>query len=321
VAQRRALGAGAILKVSFIEQALREKPLAWLMRLWVVVIAFSSAGLAFASVPDTHSAASLHAKYASLGERLLYNPFRRTLVLDSFESPNNLRGDIYALVDYPFSTVSAALHGAESWCDVLILHINTKYCDARADKGNTVLMVSIGKKTAQPIEDAYPIEFHYRVAAATPEYLEIQLDAKKGPLSSRNYRILLQAVPVENGQTFLHLTYSYDYGLLGRLAMRVYLATLGSDKVGFTIIGKLPDGEPKYVGGMRGVVERNSMRYYLAIEAHLGALATPLPLQRQKRLHNWFIATEQYPRQLREVSRTVYFDMKRSEYLRQQTTQ
>jgi hypothetical protein len=76
-----------------------------------------------------------------------------------------------------------ASHGAENWCDVLILHINTKYCDARADKGNTVLMVSIGKKTAQPIEDAYPIKFHYRVAAATPEYLEIQLDAKKGPLS------------------------------------------------------------------------------------------------------------------------------------------
>jgi len=57
-------------------------------------------------------------------------------------------------------------------------------------------------------------------------------------------------------------------------------------------MGKLPDGQPKYVGGMRGVVERNTMRYYLAIEAHLGALATPLPLQRQKRLHNWFIATE-----------------------------
>jgi len=74
--------------------------------------------------------------------------------------------------------------------------------------------------------------------------------------------------------------------------MRAYLATLGSDKVGFTIMGKLPDGQPKYVGGMRGVVERNTMRYYLAIEAHLGALATPLPLQRQKRLHNWFIATE-----------------------------
>jgi hypothetical protein len=63
------------------------------------------------------------------------------------------------------------------------------------------------------------------------------------------------------------------------------------------------------------------MRYYLAIEAYLGALATAPPLQPQKRLQNWFNATEQYPRQLREVSRTAYIDMKRREYLRQQATQ
>jgi hypothetical protein len=204
---------------------------------------------------------------------------------------------------------------------VLILHINTKYCHARNDKANTVLMVSIGKKSAQPIKDAYPIEFSYRLAAATAKYLEIQLDALEGPLSTRNYRILLQAVPVENGRTFLHLTYSYDYGLAGRLAMKTYLATIGRGKVGFTIIGKRSGGQPEYIGGMRGVVERNTMRYYLAIDAYLGALATPPRLQLQKRLQTWFTATEQYPRQLREVSRTAYFDMKRSEYLRQQATQ
>ena len=148
-----------------------------------------------------------------------------------------------------------------------------------------------------------------------------QLDAAEGPLSTRNYHLLLQAVPVGNGQTFLHLTYSYDYGLAGRLAMKTYLATIGRGKVGFTIIGKRFSGQPEYIGGMRGVAERNTMRYYLAIDAYLGALTTPPRLQLQKRLQSWFIATEQYPRQLREVSRTAYFDMKRSEYLRQQTTQ
>ncbi len=85
-------------------------PLAWLTRLLLAWIAFSSTGLAFASVPGTHSAASLHAKYASLGEQLHHSPFRRALSLDSFELSNDLKGDIYALVDYP-STVSAALNG------------------------------------------------------------------------------------------------------------------------------------------------------------------------------------------------------------------
>ena len=303
------------------EYAFRKTQVTWLTRLWLVWIAFFSAGLAFASVPDTQSAASLLAKYASLGERLQYNPFGRTLALDSSESSNALRGDIYALVNYPFLTVSAALQGAESWCDVLILHINTKQCRAISGKANTVLRVSIGKKTAQPIEDAYPIEFFYRVAAATPKYLEIQLNADKGPLSTRNYRIQFQAVPVGNGRTFLHLTYSYDYGLAGRLAMKTYLATIGSGKVGFTIIGKLPSGQPKYIGGMRGVAERNTMRYYLAIDAYLGALTAPPRLQLQKRLLRWFITTEQYPRQLHEVNQTAYIDMKRREYLRQQATQ
>ena len=84
----------------------------WLTRVLLAWMAFSSVGLAFASVPDTHSAASLHAKYASLGERLHHNPFQRALSLDSSESSSDLKGDIYALVDYPFPTVSAALNGA-----------------------------------------------------------------------------------------------------------------------------------------------------------------------------------------------------------------
>ena len=296
--------------------------MASLIRALLVWTALSGWGAALASVPDTQrSAAALQARYASLGERLQHNPFSRPLALDSAESPSALKGDIYALVDYPFSTVSAALHGADSWCDVLILHINTKHCQARSDSASTALLVSIGKKTAQPLDEAYPIAFAYRVAAATAKYLDIQLDAPEGPLSTRNYRIRLQAVPVDGGRTFLHLTYSYDYGMAGRLAMKTYLATLGSGKVGFTQTGRQPNGEPEHIGGMRGVVERNTMRYYLAIDAYLGALAAPPRQQLQKRLHGWFSATEQYPRQLREVERTAYFDMKRSEYLRQQAAQ
>ena len=294
--------------------------MASLIRALLVWAALSGWGAALASVPDTHrSAASLQARYASLGERLQHNPFRRALALDSAESPGALKGDIYTLVDHPFSTVSAALHEADNWCDVLILHINTKHC--QADKAGTALRVSIGKKTPQALDDAHPIAFAYRLAAATTNYLDIQLNAPEGPLSTRNYRIRMQAVPVDGGRTFLHLTYSYDYGMAGRLAMKTYLATIGSGKVGFTQTGRQPNGEPEHIGGMRGVVERNTMRYYLAIDAYLGALAAPPREQLQTRLNGWFIATEQYPRQLREVSRTAYFDMKRSEYLRQQATQ
>jgi hypothetical protein len=99
----------------------------------------------------------------------------------------------------------------------------------------------------------------------------------------------------------------------------VYLATSGSDKVGFTVIGDPNDPNPKFIGGVRGAIERNTMRYYLAIDAYLGALATPAPKRFERSLERWFNATELYPRQLREVDRDAYFAMKRSEYARQKT--
>jgi hypothetical protein len=70
-----------------------------------------------------------------------------------------------------------------------------------------------------------------------------------------------------------------------------------------------------YIGGVRGVVERNTMRYYLAIDSYLDA---PGPGQLDKRLGAWFDATEQYARQLHEVERNDYMDMKRHEFQRLQ---
>ena len=100
--------------------------------------------------------------------------------------------------------------------------------------------------------------------------------------------------------------------------MRVYLGTSGRDKVGFSRVAGEQDGEPRYIGGMRGLVERNTMRYYLAIEAYLGALSAP-PAQRvEKSLRDWFAAAERFPRQLHEMDLGNYLAMKRREYSRQQ---
>jgi hypothetical protein len=298
---------------------LRQYARRWLSRLLCACIA--CAGLAAAAVPDTNPPALLRARYAALGEQLSHNPYQRPLYLDSVESSRELKGDIYALVDYAFADVNAALNGPAHWCDVLILHINTKYCRASTDNARTVLLVSVGKKGEQPVDDAYRFEFAFRVATATPDYLAVQLSAENGPLATSNYRILLEAAPVDGGRTIVHLTYSYAYGLAGRLAMQVYLATGGRGKVGFTITGRQPNGQPDYIAGVRGVVERNTMRYFLAIDAYLGALAAPLPEQLEKRLQSWFTSTEEFARQLHDVDRTAYVEMKRREFLRQQTVQ
>jgi hypothetical protein len=255
----------------------------------------------------------LRAMYTTLQNRLLHNQFQRPVYLDSSETSDAVTGSIYALLTYGFSTVGAALKSSANWCDILLLHLNTKHCTT-SSAGEEVLTIIVGKKYDRPLDEGYRMAFAYRVARPTSNYMQIALEAEKGPLSTRNYHILVEAIPLENGQTFLHFSYSYAYGLAGRFAMQTYLLTTGKDKVGFTETGTRPDGSATYIGGMRGVVERNTMRYYLAIEAFLGALSEPPPARLEKRLYDWFAAVEQYPRQLHELDISDYLTMKRKEY-------
>lgn len=272
------------------------------------------------------SATALNATYAKLDKQLSNNQFQRPLFLNSTESPHDLKGEIYAVVDYPFSTVSSALNGPENWCDVLILHVNIKYCHASimnigAKNPTPMLSVDLGKKFDQPLADAYRVDFNYREVKTAPDYFAIELFAENGPLGTNDYRIWVEATPLKDGRTFLHFTYTYSFGLSGRLAMQAYLATAGRNKVGFTATGKLDNGQQDYIKGIRGVVERNTMRYYIAIDAYLAALKKPASEQLEKRLQNWYEGTNQYPQQLHEVERDDYLVMKRKEYKRQQVAQ
>ncbi|NDP38550.1 MAG: hypothetical protein GZ093_07335 [Rhodoferax sp.] len=292
--------------------------LVWMMLAGLIGLLCLGAAHADVATPDTDSAASLRARYLALTPQLSSNQFKRPLYLHSVESPKHLRGEIYALVDYPFAAVNQAFNDPTHWCDMLILHINTKYCQASTRPTGTLLAVSIGKKDYQPLGQAYRVNFAYRVATSTPDYFDVGLSAKTGPLGTSDYRIRLDAVSVPGNKTFLHITYSYAYNLAGRLAMQAYLATIGRNKVGFSATGSPVSGGPGLIGGVRGVVERNTMRYYLAIDAYLAALATAPARQVEQRLQNWFTSTELYARQLHEVDRATYLDMKRREYQRQQ---
>jgi hypothetical protein len=249
-------------------------------------------------------------------DQLGHNQFQKPLYMESRETSGQVTGDIYALVNYPFATVGTALSSAAHWCDILLLHLNTKYCRAAPDGRGTALQFIVGKKHEQPLNEAYRVDFVYRNAAATPNYLKVLLSADKGPLSTRDYRIAVEAVPIDDGSSFIHFTYSYAYGFAGQLALQAYLGTLGSDKVGFTVAGRQAGGSPIYVGGIRGMVERNTMRYYLAIEAYLGALSALPQARQEKSLHDWFAAIERYPLQLHELEQDEYLVMKRKEYER-----
>jgi len=267
------------------------------------------------------SVVKLLAKYTELSKQLSNNQFHRQLYLNSEESQHDLKGEIYAVVDYPFTTFNSALNNPAHWCDALILNINIKYCHTASNQEGDTLALNIGKKYFQQLEQSYRVEFKYREITSTPNYFSAELDSKSGPLDTYDYRILIEATPLKDGHTFLHFTYAYSFGFTGRIAMQTYLATLGRNKVGFTIDENTANEKPQYIQGVRGVVERNTMRYYLAIDAYLAALKAPSQDQLEQGLQQWYSATEQYARQLHEVERVDYLEMKHLEYQRQQTAQ
>ena len=261
-------------------------------------------------------AVQLQAQYTQLRPSLERNAFGRAIHLQSSEAGRNQAGEVYAVVDHPFDVVERGLRDAHSWCDVLILPYNTKHCHASGSGAATRLAVRIGRKADQAPEDAQPITFRYALQAESADYFRVMLEAPEGPLSTRDYRILLEATPLDAQRTIIHLGYSYGFGAMARLAMQAYLATAGAHKVGFTVVGRESDGKPRYVGGMLGATERNTMRYFLAIDAYLGSLAVPEGQRLDKRINDWYAASLKYPRQLSELERGEYVAMKRRESAR-----
>ncbi len=261
---------------------------------------------------------ALRARHATLSQQLSDSPYGRPLVLASNEAGERIEGDVHARLDGAYTRIAGALQGTAQWCEILFLHLNVKSCRGAQAEGGETLALVVGSKHDQPLARAYRLDFNYRVVAREPDYLRLRLEADEGPLGTHDYRIDVQLVALDAQHSFLHLSYSYRVGFAARLAMKTYLSTLGRDKVGFSELGRTQDGQLMLVGGSRGVVERNTMRYYLAIEAYLASLALPPARQFERRLANWQTGVERYPRQLRELDRGQYLSLKRAQRRAQQ---
>jgi hypothetical protein len=259
----------------------------------------------------------LRARHTSLVPQLANNAFGGPLVLQSEENARRIDGEVFAVLDHPFQSVAVALADVGQWCEILILHLNTKYCRRVETQGTTRLDMRVGKKVPQSPDAASKLLFTWRPPTQREDYLLVQMEAPEGPYDTREYRLMVEAVPLDAGHTFLHMGYALSYGATSDFAMGLYLGTIARDKVGFTKARDAKSGETAFVGGQRGVAERNTMRYYLAIDAYLDSLKAPPAQQLENRLQAWFDATERYPRQLHEVERDAYLSMKRNEVQRQ----
>lgn len=255
----------------------------------------------------------LLAKFPEIKTKLEKNQFGIPIYFESKEEYSSLHVDVYGIVDYPFDGVMDAFREPNNWCDIVFLLINMKACTCNHVSDHWLLTLFSGRKYYQPPQDAFKLDFRFNLNAIQPEYMDIELSADNGPFFTRDHRIRFEAAPLDKGRTFIHFGYDYSYGALARAAIKSYYATLGRDKKGFSIIATDKNGDPVYLGGVRGSVERNGVRYYLAIQTYMETLQIPWEQRFEKRISRWYDLTTQFSRQLYEIEKGEYLANKRLE--------
>jgi hypothetical protein len=279
---------------------------------WLAVVGTWSAalfaGLALVTANDTpappaDTARQLSARQAALAPRLA----PQQAVIESSEGPQQARGDVYAVLPQAFPTLAAALRQPSQWCEALLLHLYVRRCVP----GTGLLTLHVVSRADARIDQAQVLPLLFETGQTAPGYLQVRLAANEGPLGLRQIELLFEAIPAGASASFVHFRYESGFTTLGTWAMQAYLATRGRDKVGFSAAAG--DQPPGTIRGTRGVVERNAMRYHLALATYLDSLALPEAARAEYRIGAWYDATERHARQLHEMARDDYLAMKRRE--------
>jgi hypothetical protein len=241
-----------------------------------------------------------------------------TISLASEVQGEVLSAEVSSILHTPFATVSTSLGQAQNWCQFMPLHFNIKACTYQRREEGELLTLYSGRKGYQSPEESYAMDYRFETLQQDDARLSLRLSAERGPAGTRDYRIDVEALPVAEG-TMLHVHSAYRPSMLSSMLTRGYLATLGRDKVGFSRTGQGEELLP--VQGLRGVVERNVMRYQLAIEAFLDSQLLAENSRHEAALLSWFRQNDSYPQQLHEMAENEYLAIKHQEWFNQQRLQ
>jgi hypothetical protein len=281
-----------------------------------IAIGFS-AGWCFADDKSGQNKDHLLDTYHQITSRLESSSFGVPLILESSEQGQRMHVDIYGIFDYQFKGVVDALNVPSNWCDIVSLHPNVKACTYEEEESKWLLTFFIGRKINQSLEDTHQVICRYRNVDQQPGYQDIVLAAAKGPFGTMDHKMRFEAIPIDEERTFVHVSYSYSDSASLRLAARIYFATIGREKVGFTVIGKDGKDAPRYIGGPRGAIERSAIRYYFAIQSFMDTSRSSEELRFSQRINRWYDLTTRFKTQLFDQEKTEYLKVKTSEHATQ----
>ena len=265
-------------------------------------------GAAFADRAD-----NLKEKYDEIEGQLLDNIYGIPIYLESNSGSHLMQGEVYGILYHPFKKVSRSLSTIENWCEIMPQHFNIKACTYEYKNNICRLTFYSGRKYYKKADDVYHLNYDFNVKMNNDERLYVSLNSEWGPLDTKNYNISVEAIPLTDQSTFFHLSYEYQFGFVTRIAMSTYLSTIGHKKIGFSITGRDENNKPVYVGGVRGIIERNAVRYYFAIKSYLNTQGVDINKRFETRLSDWYELTERYHEQLHELDKSDYLKYKKME--------
>jgi hypothetical protein len=278
--------------------------------------AFVLTGFARASENPLKDREMLLDTYNRIEARLAKNGFDFPLYLESADQGKKVNADVYGIIDHPFGNVYDMLSRPANVCDIVNLHSEVKACTYRELSDSSRLAVYVGKNPDQPAEEADPFIYTYQDLQALPGYMSFVLKAEKGPFGTKNHTMRIEALSLDSGRTFVRISYSYGSPAF-RLFEKLYFATFGRGKVGFTVTGTDENGKPVYVSGARGAIERCAVRYFLGIKAFMDASRFSGDRRFSGLISEWYDLTNRFRRQLFEMEKKDYIDLKTEERKKQ----
>ena len=256
---------------------------------------------------------SLIEKYHKIEKELEKSSLTIPFYLESSVSINASHVDIYGTIEYPFNIVGNELQFPTNWCGIVLPHSYVKACTYKKVNDTWLLILYNVKQFQDPIKKAYQMNFEYHVIAQEPGFISISLAAREGFFMTKDHQFGLEAIPLDQDRTFIHLRYSYRYSSLAYFLIKSYVSIFGGGRIGFSVIGTDSDGNPVYVSGLRGAIEGGVLRYYLTILAYMDTLKIPVDQRFEKRISQWYDLTARYKRQLFEMEKEAYLTYKRQD--------
>jgi hypothetical protein len=277
--------------------------------LWLATGAWLAMSVAAAQEAPS-GAAALHAQFRSIDARPGLGGLPLHVRVE--EDKDLVRGEFHVSIPRSFTDVAALLRRGGEWCEIASLHLNIKACTHESSGELTRLTFYAGTKHYQPPHLSRAYVYDLRVESQAAGYIALILTPDAERQATGAYPMIVEAIAVGGNRTFLRLHYRQRLATLMRLAADGYFATFGRSKIGFSVAGTDREGKPVYARDLPGAIERNAVRYYLALQAYLESLDGAPGGRAEQRMNRWFDLTERYP-QLRELDKAVYLDNKTRE--------